>query len=320
MPDIAEKLKLICGGELLYNELLAKYTTFKIGGPAKYFCRCSDQDELMKLIKMAEKKNLPYFLLGGGSNVLVSDEGFDGLVINLVNNRIKVVGNIIYCDGGVLLSKLVGQTLSSSLSGLEWAAGIPGMVGGAVRGNAGAYGGEMKDNIAEVSIIRKGKVRTIKNKDCKFGYRDSVFKNNSDTIWSVKFELEKSDQEAIKRKMKEISSKRKKKFNQYDCAGCVFKNVELDKDKLINFKNKFPQLPEEYIRYSKIPAAWLIDQCGLRGRQVGGAKILDDHAAIIINVDDAKAKDVARLISLIKQEVKGKFGIELEEEIEYLGF
>lgn len=243
------------------NILLAPYTTFKIGGKAKYFYEAKNREDLIKAIKWAKAaKGLPYFILGGGSNILISDKGFDGLVIKLS------IGN-----AGVLLSKLVDESIKAGLTGLEWAVGIPGTVGGAVKGNASAFGVSMSDIVKSV-------------------------KRYKDIILSVELELKKGNRKKSQKLIQEYLEYRKKSQPmEFPSAGCIFKNPEGDF------------------------AGRLIDQCGLKGTKIGKAMISKKHGNFIVNQGNAKAADVKKLIDLCKKKVKQKFGIELEEEIEYVG-
>ncbi len=317
-----DKLSQLVSNTIQKDVSLASYTTFKIGGPAKYFCVVESSEELIKLVDLAEKNNLPYFILAGGSNVLVSDNGFDGLVMKIGFSRLKIKDNLIECDAGAALSKAVGEALSFGLAGLDWATGIPGTVGGAIRGNAGAYGSQISDNVKSVTVLRRGKAKNLTNKECNFSYRHSIFKDvdNKDIILSVVFELQSGDRAKIKQKMKEIIMERNKKFNNYSCAGCVFKNIEISENEWSEIKKKWPNLPDEFLRCRKIPAGWLIEECDLKGKKIGGAQVSDQHANVIINAGQATAEDVIILTSIIKQKVRSKFNLQLMEEIEYLGF
>ena len=250
------------------NVPLKNYTTFKIGGPAKYFFEAKRKEELIEAIKLAKKLELPFFILGGGSNLLVSDKGFDGLVIKF------------------------GQPLSSYVSkGLEWAVGIPGTVQGAVWSNAGAFEKSMKDVVKEVEVFdtKTEKIKNFKSKDCKFGYRDSIFKKNKNLIiLSVKIKSKKSNRKKIKQY---LDYRKKTQPLNFPSAGSIFKN------------------PRGFF------AADLIERCGLRGKRIGKVKISEKHANFIVNLGNGKAKDVKKLIKLGKQKVKSKFGIVLKEEI-----
>jgi len=296
------------------NVLLSKYTTFKIGGPAEYFFEVKDKKELISAVKFAKEKRLPFFILGGGSNLLVSDKGFRGVVINFqfsIFNFQSISNSKIFkitAGAGLPLNRLVNISTGKGFSGLEWAVGIPGTIGGAVFGNAGAFGKSMKDIIETVEAldIRKDKFINFKNKECRFGYRNSIFKKNKNlVIVSVELKLKKGNKKNIKKRIKEnlIYKKEKQPLN-YPSAGSVFKN---------------PRLRQGYGGQSKsFTAARLIEECGLKGKQVGNAKISDKHANFIVNLGKAKAKDVKKLINFAKQRVKKNFKINLEEEIQFL--
>lgn len=277
------------------NINLASLTTFKIGGPAKYFCQAKTEEELIQVIKWAKKNKIPYFVIGGGSNLLISDKGFKGLVIKLSMKQCQAMGNRLLFGSALMLSQVVSFLIKNNLTGLEWAAGIPGTIGGAVRGNAGAFGQEISDNLLKVTVLRGNKIIELKNKEIKFTYRQSIFKKNKDIILSVVFGLKKGKKQENKKIVQDILQRRKKSHPFQPSAGCVFKNPK----------------PKS--------AGLLIDQCGLRGKQIGGAKISEKHANFIINTGEAKARDVKNLIELIKKQVKDKFNIELKEEIQYLG-
>ena len=322
--EVIEKARSL-GIAIKENESLSAYSTFRIGGSAKYLALAQTIDDIERLWEIANKNKLPILFLGGGSNVLINDSGFPGLVIKINNSRLKIKDNLIECEAGALLSKTMGEALAGGLLGLEWAAGIPGTVGGAIRGNAGAYGGAMADSILSVKVLRNGKIKELKKKDCRFGYRQSIFKEegNSDIILSAVLELKKLSNldkaEEARGKIKIIMKERSNKFGGFS-AGCVFKNIVMSAEEIKEFKNKFSQFPDQFVRYQKIPAAWLIDECGLRGKKIGGAKISESHAGVIVNDGQATAEDIIILIGVIKQKVRSKFSIQLMEEIEYVGF
>lgn len=257
--------------EIKKNVALAEYTTFKIGGPAKYFFAAKNKNEVIKAIEWAKNKNLPFFILGGGSNLLVSDRGYNGLVIKT----------------GTSLSLYV-------LKGLDWAAGIPGTIEGAVYGNAGAFGKSMEDIVETVEAFdaKIKKIKVFENKDCKFEYRNSIFKKNKNLIIiSVKIKLRKSNLNKIKGY---LNYKKENQPLNFPSAGSVFKN------------------PKGFF------AGELIEKCGLKGKKIGDVAISREHANFIINLGGGQAEDVLKLIKLIKQKVKNKFGIKLKEEIQFL--
>lgn len=299
--------------------LLSGYTTFKIGGPAKYFLIAQNVDDLIDAIEAARELSLPLFVLGGGSNLLVSDKGFDGLVVKLQITNFKVQNNTIIAGAGIPLSKLVIESVNNNLTGLEWAMGIPGTIGGAVAGNAGAYGHSTSEVVKGVKVIlpKDGSYKEYENSNCGFDYRNSRFKGAGEIIVEVVLAFAAGDKERGWQKIKEIVSDRNKKHPPYPSAGSVFKNYRLkDSDPLIE---QFPDLTKK-IKGGKIAVGHLIEQCGLKGKQIGGAKISEEHANFIVNPGGARAEDVVALIKLCQNEVKKKYNIILEEEIRYLGF
>ncbi|MCD5397271.1 MAG: UDP-N-acetylmuramate dehydrogenase [Candidatus Pacebacteria bacterium] len=302
---------------------LKNYTTFKIGGKADYFFEAKTKQDLIKAISLVKKVNLPFFILGGGSNLLISDKGYRGMVIKVKSQKSKVKSQkskVIEIESGVLLNKVVALAFKNSLTGLEWAAGIPGTVGGAIRGNAGAFGQSISDIVKEVEVfdVENEKIKIFQNKNCQFKYRNSIFKQNSDLIiLSAVFKLKAREIQALQKKTKEYLDYRKK--NQplrFPSAGSIFKNYGLQ---IVDCEllKKYPEL-KEFNKKKKIPAGWLIEKAGLRGKIIGGAQISEKHCNFIINLGGAKAKDVMTLINLVKKEVKNKFKIILEEEIQYI--
>lgn len=282
------------------NISLADYTTFKIGGKARYFFIARTKEDLIKAVSVAKKSKLKFFILGGGSNLLVSDKGYNGLVIKTQNSNleIKKKGTTMnfFCGAGTLLANLVLESIKNSAEGLEWAAGIPGTVGGAIFGNAGAFNESISNNIEEVEVldIRSMVVRKFKNKECKFEYRKSLFKKNRNfVIISARLKLKKGKREKINKIIKEHLEKRKK-FQplNYPSAGSVFVN------------------PKKGLKTGE-----MIEKCGLKGKIIGKAKVSEKHANFILNLGRAKEKDVKKLMGLVKKRVKNKFGIILKEEI-----
>jgi UDP-N-acetylmuramate dehydrogenase len=300
---------------------LKEYTTFKIGGPARYFFVAKNKEDLKNAILWAKKKKLPFFILGGGSNVLFSDNGFNGLVIKLQNTQYEIRNTNVIAGAGVPLQKLVLETAKKGLSGLENLAGIPGTLGGAIWGNGGAFGREIGDLVEEVKVLDAGssklEVKKLRNKDCKFGYRDSIFKRKKNwIILEATLRLKKGKKKEIEEKIKEFLRLRKEKQPlEFPSAGSVFKNVPIKKVPK-EIREKF----KEKIKDGFLPAGVLIEAAGLKGFQIGGVKISEKHANFIVNVENARAKDVVKLIELIKKGVKRKFNIELEEEIKLVGF
>ena len=304
------------------NIELKEKTAFRIGGRADYFVEVESKEEVIKAVEFAREKKLEIFVLAGGSNVLISDEGFRGLVIKIVNSGIIVRDNKIVCDAGLALSKLVYFSAEKDLTGLEWAAGIPGTVGGAIRGNAGAFGGEIKDSLEEVEILDLSdselKTRKIKKDKLEFGYRESLIKRNKQLIiLSAVFNLKTGDREVSKFLIAENIKKRTAKQPKGFSAGSFFKNPIVSDEKIIE---KFEHDKEIKMRGDKLPVGWFIEDLGLKGKKIGGAEVSEKHANFIVNTGEARAEDVIILSSFLKQKVRDTFGIQLEEEVERVGF
>lgn len=294
--------------KLNYN--IAPHTTYKIGGRAKYYFEANNADEIITSLEYSEKNNLKIFILGGGSNLLFADKGFNGLVIKINNKSFKFIGNKVKVDAGVNLRDLVLKSAQRGLSGLEYLAGIPGSVGGAIRGNAGAYGHEMADAVESINVIicRRGKFKleALNKKEIKFSYRGSIIKDREYVIVDAMIKLHKSTPAAVKKMVRKIIKERNEKQPyEYPSAGCVFKNIEHNKNSRVR----------EFEVHKKVPAARIIQELGLKGKSIGGAQISEKHANFIINTNNAKASDVMKLIKAIKAKAKAKYGIELEEEI-----
>lgn len=309
------------------NVSLKRHSHYKIGGEARYFFEAKKADDLIKAAERWRKMKLKdIFILAGGSNTLISDEGFNGLVIKPNLKYLDRDNLEIRVASGVLLNDLLHFALDNNLSGLEWAAGVPGTVGGTIYGNAGAFGMEIKDiieSVASLDISRKEpKIKIRNNQDCEFDYRSSIFKKQSsggsgakEIIIEARIILKKGDTREMKEEMeRNIDYRLKNHPLEYPSLGCVFKNVkvvnsrEAEKFRPIIKNDPFPI----------IPAAWLIAEAELKGVSAGGAMISPKHPNFIVNVLEATADDVKNLIQLAKNKVKKKFGIDLKEEIEYL--
>lgn len=302
------------------NISLAKHTTFKIGGPARYFFVAKNKEDLIKAIKTAKKLNRPFIILGKGSNILFPDKKYNGLIIKILYSRFQILNSKIYIGAGAKLEDIVKLSAKESLAGIEWAAGIPGTVGGAVYGNAGAFDAVMADVIESVEVLdsKNLKVKTFFKKDCKFSQKDTVFKNKKNLIiLSAIFKLKKGNKKEIQEKIKKYLSYRKKNHPlNFSSAGCAFKNYKgmIKKTKLLK---EFPKL-KEFNKIGMIPASYLVEKSGLKGKKIGGAQISKKHANFIVNLGRAKAKDVIKLIKLAKQKVKKKFKVNLEEEAQII--
>jgi UDP-N-acetylmuramate dehydrogenase len=300
---------------------LAPYTSFNIGGNARFYVEVNSLEELKEVLQYAKEKNIKPYILGSGTDVLVSDKGFEGIIIKIKMNEINIEKTILKAEAGVPLIKAINVAADAGLSGAETLAGIPGTVGGAVHGNAGAFGTEVGEYVNSVIAfdLLKSEAVSFNNSECEFGYRSSTFKKNKNLIiLSVQFDLTIGKQAEIKQKIKETITKRAiKGLSVFKSVGSYFVNPVVENEKLLEEFAKDNGLPS---KNGKIPAGWLIDYVGLRGKKIGGAMISEQHANYIINVGNATADDVVMLASFVKQQVRDQLGVQLEEEVNYIGF
>ena len=298
--EIYNKFCEITGKQQVFcEEPMSRHTTFRIGGPAKYFLCPYSVEELRKILEFCRERQLNYFVLGNGSNLLVSDQVYDGVVIQLYRNfsEIAVEGTKMRIQAGALLSSVARKALEAELTGFEFAGGIPGTLGGGAVMNAGAFGGELKDVLTEVTVLTKeGKVLVLQAKDLQMGYRTSIIKTAGYIVLEAVIELQKGDPEAIRSRMRELTELRTSKQPlEYPSAGSTFKR------------------PEGYF------AGKLIMDAGLRGYQVGGAQVAEKHCGFVINKDGATAHDVVQLMKDVVEKVQKEFGVTLEPEVKFLG-
>jgi UDP-N-acetylmuramate dehydrogenase len=304
------------------NVPLHRLTTFCLGGKARFFTEAATGREVAEALEFADERKLPVFLLGGGSNVLFSDNGFSGLVIHLVPGEIEIEGAELTASAGIPFPEVVERAAAAGLAGLERLAGIPGSFGGALRGNAGAFGAEIGDVTRCVTFLSRasGLQQRIGTGNCRFAYRTSLFKSDPDAvILSATLSLAPGhDPAELSRIMAETREKREKKHPQNArCAGSFFMNPVVDDEHL---RGEFAKDTGLTPKDERLPAGWLIDQAGLRGKRLGGAQMSPLHPNYLINVGGAKAEDVVMLASLVKTRVRDLFGIQLKEEIQYAGF
>lgn len=298
--NLYEKLTAVLGQEkVLAEEPMKKHTTFRVGGPADLFVMPSSEEEVKAATAICDEEKVPYYIVGNGSNLLVSDKGYRGVIIQLYKemSRIRVEDHVIYAQAGASLAKIANAALESSLTGFEFAAGIPGTIGGACVMNAGAYGGEMKDVLLEVRVMtRDGEIMVLPKEKLELGYRTSVIAKEGYIVLEAAIELKPGEQDAIRAYMDELREKRTSKQPlEYPSAGSTFKR------------------PEGYF------AGKLIQDAGLRGFRVGGAQVSEKHCGFVINAQDATAADIFSLMEQVSGKVREQFGVVLEPEVKRLG-
>lgn len=300
MKDIIKKVCRIIGDDRVYaNEPLKEHTYFKIGGPAKILVKVNSIDEIKEVIQLCKDENIQYYVIGNGTNILVPDEGLDAVIIKIADsfNAYRIQGNKVYVQAGMLLSTLSKKIAKASLTGFEFASGIPGTVGGAIYMNAGAYGGEMKDIVEYAKVLdRDGKVQKIMNKDLELGYRKSIVSEKNYIVLSVCYKLKKGDINQIMEDIRILDEKRiSKQPIDLPSAGSTFKR------------------PEGHY------AGKLIDDAGLRGFRYKDAQVSSKHCGFVVNRGEATCKDVLQLIDMVKKVVFDQFNVTLEREVRILG-
>lgn len=290
---------IVAAENILLEEPMHKHTTFRVGGPAEVFVTVENKEQLEKIIKYLNLVERPYFILGNGSNLLVGDKGYRGVIIRLGGefNTLKTEGTLLTAGASVLLSAAAREAMENGLTGMEFASGIPGSIGGGVKMNAGAYDGEMRQIVESVQVMYKdGSILDLDNETMEFGYRNSVIKNRPYVVLQVSLRLQPGNREEILDRMNELAARRKEKQPlEFASAGSTFKR------------------PEGYF------AGKLIMDSGLRGARIGGAQISEKHCGFVINDGTATAADIAELIQEVSETVKEKFGVTLEPEVILLG-
>ena len=290
---------VIAKDSILIDEPMSRHTTFRVGGPADFFVTPKAKEEVRDVIRICKEAGMPYYIIGNGSNLLVSDAGYRGVIVQIYKemNEVKVEGDLVRAQAGALLSGIAAKALGAELSGFEFASGIPGTIGGACVMNAGAYGGEMKDVLESVTVLTgEGKIIELGRNELELGYRTSVIAKKGYIVLGAVLKLERGDGEKIKTYMDELKEKRvTKQPLEYPSAGSTFKR------------------PEGYF------AGKLIEDAGLRGFQVGGAQVSEKHCGFVINRDHATAADIMELMRQVQIRVKENSGVDLEPEVKRLG-
>lgn len=290
---------VIAKDSILIDEPMSRHTTFRVGGPADFFVTPKAKEEVRDVIRICKEAGMPYYIIGNGSNLLVSDAGYRGVVVQIYKkmNEVKVEGDLVKAQAGALLSGIAAKALGAELSGFEFASGIPGTIGGACVMNAGAYGGEMKDVLESVTVLTgEGKIIELGRNELELGYRTSVIAKKGYIVLGAVLKLERGDGEKIKTYMDELKEKRvTKQPLEYPSAGSTFKR------------------PKGYF------AGKLIEDAGLRGFQVGGAQVSEKHCGFVINRNHATAADIMELMRQVQIRVKENSGVDLEPEVKRLG-
>lgn len=297
------------------NFPMSELTTLKIGGPARFFTTAKTTEELIETIKFAQVHNLPFLVIGGGSNLLVSDEGVNKLVIKNDSEGITKYRQFLTVKSGTILQYLVDYSIKVGLSGFEKLTGIPGTVGGAVYGNAGAYGQSVSEHLREVTCFTGSEIVVLQQDECEFSYRDSIFKRNGWVVLEVKFKLGLGDSEKMFLESEEVLKKRLIKYPKgILCPGSFFKNLiasEISKQALA-------KIPKEKIVFGKLPAGTLLEMVGAKGDRLGQIEIASYHANLFFNKGGGQAHDFYRLAKRYVQKVKEEFGITLEPEVQLI--
>ena len=297
------------------NVALAPLTTFRIGGCAKYFVKARTEEEICEAVSWAQDGNHIFVILSGGSNVLIPDEGVEGLVIHVVGDDFSITGSVLDCNAGCNLLQLIREMADCGFGGWEKMAGIPGSVGGGVRGGIGAFGSEIKDFVTEVKALSSetGVVRAFSNAACGFSYRSSFFKGRPEwIILRACIELRRVDPSESRRIIDETIAVREKKHLQSAwTAGSFFMNPTVSADVCKMFEEEKGVISRE----GRVPAGWLIEKVGMKGVTVGGAQVSMQHSNYILNTGDASARDIRSLTERVKVAVREKFGVDLQEEV-----
>lgn len=305
---------------------LASYTNFKVGGPAAFFAEIKSREDLNEALAFAKDRRLPTILLGGGTNVLVSDNGFPGLVLKMACAAIRVLEERIVAEGGATMGQVVAAARKAGLTGLEWAVGLPGTVGGAVCGNAGCFGGETKDVVESVELLdpATGAEKREAASALEFGYRRSRLQESGQVLLAATFRLQKGNPGQISTVMEGIRQRSKERIREQPLgartAGSTFKGLALTEPLRRQLTERNAPWKRGLNRAGYLSAGFLIEQAGLKGLRFGDAEISRHHANFIVNGGRATASDIKTLIDTIKEQVANAFSVELQEEIRYVGF
>jgi UDP-N-acetylmuramate dehydrogenase len=318
LPSALEALASLPLLELREQAPLSQYTRFGIGGPALVLGDTADESTFLKALATARESGFPVAVLGAGTNLIVSDHGFDGIVLRYVAQQIRTANDRIFVDAGAVLQHLVDFSIAHGLEGLHTMTGIPGWVGAAVYGNAGAYGHSIAEFVRVIRYYDGTRVAALDNAGCEFAYRESVFKRHKEWIvLSAELELPAGDREKLAAKAAEILEVRNAKYPPtMKCAGSIFKNLLFRALP----ENVQQEVPVNVVREGKVPSAWFLEQVGAKGIRIGGIEVAPYHANLIYNLGTGTASELRTVILDLKKRVHDRFGFYLEEEVQYVGF
>jgi UDP-N-acetylmuramate dehydrogenase len=315
--EARERLAAIPNITISRDEPLCRHTRFAIGGPADLYAETSDEEAFVTALDTARASGIETVIIGGGTNLIVADEGFRGIVLRYRAARLGAHGHCVEADAGAELQDLVDFTVDRGLKGLETLAGIPGSVGAAIYGNAGAYGHSISERAVWVRFYDGAQIRTIPNPECEFRYRESVFKAHKDwVIFATELRLDPADAAGLRRTAADIVKVRNEKFPvTMKCAGSIFKNLILSELE----PEAAGSIPASVVREGKVPAAWFLEQVGAKGVRRGHIQVATYHANLVYNDGGGTAEDLCALIADLKRRVRDRFGFALEEEVQYVG-
>lgn len=300
------------------GELLSEHTRFGIGGPAGLYVEAASEAGFAATLRLVQSSGVSYCVIGAGTNLVVSDDGFDGIVLRFTGDRVSNAGTVVHAQAGGELQALVDHCIANGLRGMETMTGIPGSVGAAIYGNAGAYGHSIDERVACVRFLDSDALRTFSGAECRFHYRESIFKQHKDwIILGVELQMTPAPSAELRQTADEILKIRLAKYPaSMKCAGSIFKNLivaELD-------ESVRREIPDRVVREGKAPSAYFLEQVGAKGMRCGGMRVADYHANLIYNDGGGTASELCGLIRQLKSRVRARFGLGLEEEVQYVGF
>jgi UDP-N-acetylmuramate dehydrogenase len=316
--ETMQRLAGILNGTVTAGALLSRYTRFAIGGPAQIYAETANENSFIDALRVARSSGLPYVVIGGGSNLIVSDDGFPGIVLRFTASAIENEGTLLRAQAGAELQALVDYSIDHGLKGIETMTGIPGWVGAAVYGNAGAYGHSINERIREVRFFDGSAIRSFTNSECQFRYRESLFKQHKDwIIFSADLSMDHAPPEELRKIAGDILKIRLEKYPvTMKCAGSIFKNLILAELS----ESVQRQVPARVIREGKVPSAYFLEEIGAKGMRNGDIRVADYHANLIYNDGQGTARELREVIADLKARVAERFGLTLEEEVQYVGF